>query len=119
MITKTIDKLKEENKIINNNSILSNLVLGFWLRMFSKVYDTTFWHRKFCKIFNNQIKRGCIEKEINEFRRLRNRIAHNEVILTMHYTPKQYYDKIVKFIEIIDTKLSTWAKNQVSQDLFN
>ena len=34
------------------------------------------------------------------------------------YSPENYYNKILKLLEIMNPKLSVWAKKQINQELF-
>ena len=118
MLNTAIFSLQEDNKTINNNYLTSRLNFGFWTRLFNKSYETEIWNKYLYKIFNKPIKRGLIEFRLNELRRLRNRIAHNECILNLKHTPLEYYDFIIEFLSMIDLDITNWLKKQMSRDLF-
>ena len=118
MLNTAIFSLQEDNKTINNNYLISRLNFGFWTRLFNKSYETEIWNKYLYKIFNKPIKRGLIEFRLNELRRLRNRIAHNECILNLKHTPLEYYDFIIEFLGMIDLDITNWLKKQMSRDLF-
>lgn len=106
MLNTAIFSLQEDNKTINNNYLTSRLNFGFWTRLFNKSYETEIWNKYLYKIFNKPIKRGLIEFRLNELRRLRNRIAHNECILNLKRTPLEYYDFIIEFLSMIDLDIT-------------
>ena len=118
MLNTAIFSLQEDNKTINNNYLTSRLNFGFWTRLFNKSYEAEIWNKYLYKIFNKPIKRGLIEFRLNELRRLRNRIAHNECILNLKHTPLEYYDFIIEFLSMIDLDITNWLKKQMSRDLF-
>lgn len=118
IVKDTIDKLKEYNKPMTNDYLVSGSTFSFWTRLFNKAYESTLWNKSLSNIFNKKLTRNKVEDILNEFRWLRNRIAHNECIINMKHSPEKYYNKILNFLEIIDSKLSNWAKKQINQELF-
>ena len=78
----------------------------------SKNYESFIWNKFLKKVFKTS--RGLLQKDINELRRLRNRIAHNECILS--YNIEDVKDKIFNIFSPIDTKLIDIIK-EMSQDL--
>lgn len=110
--------LLEDKKPITNDYLVSRLNFGFWTRLLNKVYEDDIWRKYLVKTFGKKIKRGAIEKDLNELRRLRNRIAHNECVLNLKHTPVEYYDFMIDFIKKIDVKTAVWIENQMSRALF-
>lgn len=78
----------------------------------SKNYESFIWNKFLKKVFKTS--RGLLQKDINELRRLRNRIAHNECILS--YNIEDVKDKIFNIFSPIDTKLIDIIK-EMSQNL--
>lgn len=113
-----IFSLQEDEKEINNDYLTSRLNFGFWTRLFNKSYETEIWNKYLYRIFSKPIKRGFVEFRLNELRRLRNRIAHNECILNLKHTPLEYYDFIIEFLSFVDLNIVDWLKKQMSRDLF-
>lgn len=114
LIKEADNSLKKDRKNIDNNYLVSRLNFGFWTRMFNKYYETELWNKYLYKIFKKSIKRGYIEAKLNELRRLRNRIAHNECVLNLKHKPIDYYDFIIELL----TNITNWIEKQVSRDLF-
>ena len=63
--------------------IIENLNFGFWTRLFTKRYESTFWAPilKSCLCSNAPRKRSVLEARFRQALELRNRIAHHETIL--------------------------------------
>ena len=110
--------LEDDNKDIDNNYLISRLNFGFWTRMFNKCYETEIWNKYLYKIFKKQTRRGYIEAKLNELRRLRNRVAHNECVLNLRHKPIEYFDLIIELLNNTDVKIIDWINKQVSRDLF-
>ena len=119
LIENVSDDLKLDKKPITNNNMVSRLTFGFWTRLFNKTYEDMLWKKYLHKVFSVKLTRKKVEHTLNEFRWLRNRIAHNEPILYMKHTPQDYYKRVIEFIELIDNDLAKFAKKTVSQDLFD
>jgi hypothetical protein len=118
LIKRAIDDLKEDNKPRTNNYIVSRLTFGFWTRLFNKKYEGTLWNRHLYSIFNKKLQRQSVEDNLNNFRRLRNRIAHNECILNMDIRPLDFYNDIISFLSFIDEEITSWIEKEVSRALF-
>lgn len=118
IVKDAIDKLKDDKKPITNDYLVANLVFGFWTRLFNKTYEGVLWNKSLSTIFNKKLSRNNAEDLLNEFRWLRNKIAHNGCVIDMKYSPQKYYNKILNFLEIIDPKLSNLAKKWINTDLF-
>ena len=119
IIKDAMDRLKEEDKPITNDYIVSRSIFAFWINLFNKTYENILWDKSLTNIFNRQFTRNKIEHILNEFRWLRNRIAHNGCVIDMKYSPENYYNKILNLLEIMNPKLSDWAKKQVNEELFS
>ena len=92
--------------------MVSRLNFAFWENLLSKNYENFIWNKFLNKIFKTS--RGSLQKDINELRRLRNRIAYNECILL--YNIEDTKNKIFNIFNPIDTKLIDIIK-EMSQDL--
>jgi hypothetical protein len=115
LIFNTTKDLEREKKPLNASHYVSRMNFSFWENLFSKNYESVLWNKYLSKVFKNN-NRGYILKEINSFRRLRNRIAHNECL--MEYNLTNYYDNILNFLDLIDNRLRAWIERQLSRDLF-
>lgn len=80
--------------------------------LLSKNYENIIWNKYLKNTF--KCNRGYLQKEINNFRKLRNRIAHNECILK--YDIQNFQDRIFKILDLVDSDLKEFIK-EMSQDL--
>lgn len=119
LIQEAYNNLILDRKPITNGYLISRLTFGFWTRFFNKVYEDMLYKKYLYKIFNSKLNRQKAEHLLNEFRWLRNRIAHNEPILYMKHKPQKYYEKIMEFTESMNSNLIKIIKDTVSQDLFS
>lgn len=119
LIKDAYDSLILDKRPITNGYLISRLTFGFWTRFFNKVYEDMLYKKYLYKIFNSRLNRQKAEHLLNEFRWLRNRIAHNEPILYMKHKPQKYYEKIMEFTESMNSNLIKIIKDTVSQDLFS
>jgi hypothetical protein len=109
LVSKTKERLNEAKKPINNSYLVAELTFGFWENLFNKNYETEIWN----KYFQNKIdiELGKLEKEINSFRILRNRIAHNECILK--YNLPIYIKRVFNILDLLDINLKDFIKEVV------
>ncbi|MBN2675943.1 MAG: Abi family protein [Alphaproteobacteria bacterium] len=93
-----LKRLKTPKNKEDEDRVISELGLGFWTSLFNKAYDQTIWKQKeFKNIFPNFSKSlGTISKELDEIRRIRNRVFHYEQILT--YNPDKNYELIYSYL---------------------
>ena len=111
-IQRTENDLIKENKNITTNYLVSRLNFAFWENLLSKNYESFIWNKFLKKVFKTS--RGSLQKDINELRRLRNRVTHNECILS--YNIEDVKDKIFNISSQVDIKLIDVIK-EMSQDL--
>lgn len=111
-IQKAKDDLIKEKKPISNDYLISKLNFAFWENLLSKNYENIIWNKYLKNTF--KCNRGYLQKEINNFRKLRNRIAHNECILK--YDIQNFQDRIFKILDLVDSDLKEFIK-EMSQDL--
>lgn len=111
-IQKAKDDLIKEKKPISNDYLISKLNFAFWENLLSKNYENIIWNKYLKNTF--KCNRGYLQKEINNFRKLRNRIEHNECILK--YDIQNFQDRIFKILDLVDSDLKEFIK-EMSQDL--
>ena len=102
MIDEAKTKIVQKNQTYSHNRLVSQLTLGFWVALMGRKYNT----QKFQFFIIKNIFHGCsseqksttaVQKNLNEIRFLRNRIAHHRRIL--HWTDlNQKHDLILDFI---------------------
>ena len=100
-IKQCILQIHQNKYDINNQNIVSNLNLGFWINIFSSYYETIWRHslrKVFCK--NKSIDRKTIHKKLHPLLKIRNRVAHYESILKFDLT--KINQNIIDLIGLIE-----------------
>ena len=102
MIDEAKTKIVQKNQTYSHSRLVSELTLGFWVALMGKKYNS----QKFQFFIIKNILHSCpseqkstaaVQKNLNEIRFLRNRIAHHRRIL--HWTDlEQKHDLILDFI---------------------
>ena len=115
MIDEAKTKIVQKNQTYSHNRLVSQLTLGFWVALMGRKYNT----QKFQFFIIKNIFHGCsseqkstaaVQKNLNEIRFLRNRIAHHRRIL--HWSDlKQKHDLILDFIRWMSQEMHKIAVN--------
>lgn len=102
-------KLKSKNKNITQETLISELSLGFWVNLCKKAYKTVIWDKK--GVFEFVFPNFSINKEMNRIRfistdlknvlQLRNRIFHHEIIINRKIGIQNCYNIIEKILYYI------------------
>ena len=115
MIDEAKTKIVQKNQTYSHSRLVSELTLGFWVALMGKKYNS----QKFQFFIIKNILHGCpseqkstaaVQKNLNEIRFLRNRIAHHRRIL--HWTDlEQKHDLILDFIRWMSQDMHKIAVN--------
>ena len=65
---------------VPRGKIVAELPFGFWWSLLSDEYNRRLWQPAVQHAFDRQVRRRRLHAELDELRRLRNRIAHHEPI---------------------------------------
>jgi len=65
-----------------HGKVVAELPFGFWWSLFADEYNRQLWQPALVHAFTGNVRRRRLHTELNEIRRLRNRIAHHEPIHT-------------------------------------
>ncbi|MFF1816846.1 hypothetical protein ACFVWG_06095 [Kribbella sp. NPDC058245] len=63
-----------------HGKVIAELMLGFWWSLLADEYNRRLWQPCLQYAFDGPVRRTRMHSELNELRRLRNRIAHHEPI---------------------------------------
>jgi hypothetical protein len=63
-----------------HGKVVAELMLGFWWSLLSDEYNRRLWQPCLRYAFDGPVRRARLHSELDELRRLRNRIAHHEPI---------------------------------------
>ncbi len=106
---KQITSRKEQ---ISPAKIVAELTLGFWVSLMNAEY-TMLW-KDLRKAFPNMPKelrqRKNISAPLNKFRKLRNRIFHNESICWKLNQIKDLHNDLIQVIQWMDKDIPNWLK---------
>jgi hypothetical protein len=105
----------------SSGKVIAELTFGFWPNLLTKRFHTTLWLPSLHKAFPDATEpRSIIHLRLEVIRRLRNRIAHHEPILTSHnevYTgfkdqPYIALSSILECVEWVSKDAAAWLKTQ-------
>ena len=85
--------------------VVAELSLGFWWSLLADGYNRTLWAPALKQAFSNA-RRETLHAEIDEIRKLRNRIAHHEPLI--HSDLNAEYTRILGTAERIAPRLAWW-----------
>jgi len=82
MLRKAKDILTKEGKPLDAGRVVAELSFGFWTGLTGPRYDVL-WRNHLVKIFPRRpVQRAHVQTRLNSIRKLRNRVAHYEPILS-------------------------------------
>ena len=108
-------KIAIRNEIATPSKITAELTFGFWVSLLNSEYESLLWHdlrRAFPLLPKPLRKRKNISSPLNRFRRLRNRIYHNEPICWNLSKVEEIHNEILTVTSWIDKDLPSWIRNQ-------
>lgn len=117
------DLQNSRGRAATTGQVISELKFVFWQKMFTARYDQRLWEQNLGRVLPNldQAKtvgqlRGEIYDELEQIRKLRNRIAHHEPIFTRNL--EDDFQKIVKLVEFRCQVTASWmVSNQQALDV--
>ena len=109
----TKNSLKNNN--YNNNAIIANLSLGFWVNLLSFDNNDKIWQPSLKKIFNGYT-RNEIQNIFRDIKDIRNRIAHHETIIfkNIKFTIENLFD----VLKIYSNDLYEWTNCNINKKIF-
>ena len=104
---KNINTAKERiNKdSFDNNDILSNLSIGFWVKLLFNINEDKIWKPCLKKIFDDY-NRLLIQDIFLDIREMRNRVSHQETIFNRDV--EKTYENICFILKIYSNNLYKW-----------
>lgn len=108
--------IRNTGRRVNPDRIISELSLGFWVSIFNGEYDNprdvskNLWNLTLHKIFQNgvSVSRSTIHSDLEEIRKLRNKVSHNDPILLNDILST--YTKILTLSQYMCPVTSKWIK---------
>ncbi len=127
-IKKAKQNLNKINKPIRSDNIISELNFGFWISLFHKKYEAKIWQKKGAlqAVFSNHKNTGLIlnvkriRSDLENIKKLRNRISHHEPIINLTPDIKYLHDLIYFYLKSLAPDLSeSIAKVDRFESVFN
>lgn len=108
--------IKKTGRVVNPDRIISELSLGFWVSIFNAEYDNprnvskNLWNLTLHNIFQSEVSvsRSNIHNDLEEIRKLRNKVSHNDPILLNDIFST--YTKILTLSQYMCPVTSKWIK---------
>lgn len=114
MLVKAQHALTREGKPLDAGRVVAELSFGFWTSLFGRGY-TDLWRNHLVKVFpRRSLQRADVQTRLNSIRKLRNRVAHHEIIL--HRSLQRDVNQIVDTISWINPSVAWWIRSNSSFD---
>lgn len=85
--------IQDRLKPVTPGRVVAELNFGFWIKLFSGVYEKDFWVKYLRKNYAIMMKRTTVHERLMQIKTLRNRIAHHETLIRRD-TQKDYRDTL-------------------------
>ena len=111
VVFSTTPGLMELNKYISTAKITAELTWGFWTSLFNRNYERILWkdlRRAFPFVKKANRQRKVVASFLNKFRRLRNRIDHNEAICWNLDEVEMIHDEMKNVMGWMNKEVPTW-----------
>jgi hypothetical protein len=112
MLQKAEDALRREGKPLDAGRIVAELSFGFWTSLFGPRYSAL-WNKHLVKAFPRRpLQRSEVQVRLNSIRKLRNRVAHHEPILSRPL--QKDVNQIFDALSWIDPITARWVRSNSS-----
>ena len=112
MLRKAADALRRERKPLDAGRGVAELSFGFWTSLFGPRYSAL-WNNHLVKAFPRRpLQRSEIQVRLNSIRKLRNRVAHHEPILSRPL--QKDVNQIFDTLSWIDPVTARWVRSNSS-----
>jgi len=112
-ITNATRFITKRGETINSSKIVSELTLGFWVRVLNVEYEKILWKSlrlAFPYLPKQERKRHRVSVPLNNIRNFRNRVYHNEPIAWNFDKLVSIYDEINEVLGWLNSELPQFAK---------
>lgn len=110
-ITEARQQLATRGTRVSTSSLVALLGLGFWVAVFDRHYENILWRTHLRYAFPHgpdPLRRNEVFSIVDRLRRLRNRIAHHEQIITSPLVEE--CDMLLEFVAWICPDTSGWIR---------
>jgi hypothetical protein len=103
-------RLLRDNKVPTPGRMVAELNFGFWVSLVRSRYAQTLWDKHLHKSFLTPPKRDTFYHAIERIRKLRNRVAHHEIIIGRNLMDD--YSTIYLYLNGICPDTAKWIKSE-------
>ena len=104
------ERLMRDSKTSTPGRIVAELNFGFWVSLLRSRYSQTFWDKHLHKSFLAPPKRDTFYHALERIRKLRNRVAHHEIIIGRNLMDD--YSTIYLYLNGICPETARWIKSE-------
>ena len=106
-------QISNRSEVTSPSKVIAELTLGFWVSLLNSEYEKVLWkslRKAFPCIPKNERKRKNISTPLNNIRRFRNRIFHNESICWNMDKITSIHSSLILVMGWINADLPNWLK---------
>jgi hypothetical protein len=111
-VLKAKQRILGEKKPITADRVVSELFFGFWVSLTRAEYARSLWDAHLHKAFTPAMKRQNAYHSLDRIRKLRNRVAHHEIILRPNLMDE--YSLTIQAITMICPITARWIKSNTT-----
>lgn len=119
-INEATQHIRTRHEQITPSKIVAELTFGFWVSLLNSEYERVLWQslrRAFPCMPRNERQRRNVSTPLNVFRRLRNRIFHNEPICWNLSRVEAIHSDMLRTIGWMNRALPDWVREQERFDV--
>lgn len=113
----SIDKAQtyilDRQEVLTADKLVAELPFGFWVTLFNRAYEEVLWKRlrlTFAHLPKADRQRATVSMVLNDVRKLRNRVYHNEPICWQLAQLQQQHQKILQLIGWVEPQILPWLQ---------
>jgi hypothetical protein len=126
-ITKAQNQITGRNEIVAPSKVIAELTLGFWVTLFNIEFERILWkdlRMAFPFMPKSLRQRKNVSAPLNNIRKFRNRVFHNEPICWNFANLQIIHKEILTIMQWINSDIPNWIKpfdrfDIVLQDIMN
>lgn len=114
-ITEAIQHIVNRHETITSSKVVAELTFGFWVSLLNSEYERILWHslrRAFPFMPRHERQRRNVSTPLNTFRKLRNRVYHNESICWDLAKVEEIHAEMLMVVGWINRDLTEWVKQR-------
>jgi hypothetical protein len=113
----SIDKAQtyilDRQEALTADKMVAELTFGFWVTLFNRAYEEVLWKQlrlTFAHLPKADRQRATVSVVLNDVRKLRNRVYHNEPICWRLAQLQQQHQKVLQLIGWVEPEALVWLQ---------